>query len=105
MRLYEISSSNQVIIVLSGTNIDFDDQFKLIISAKDMFVRMKRKSNLSTLLNGNVSVLEHDLKRFIRTSFLEPKDPDLIQRKKKARTMLRNLKIISQEIELFLTQN
>jgi hypothetical protein len=93
MKIFEIETNNQVMIILQGFDTKFDEEEALFIKAYTLFSKTKHCSKLSEL---KIEIEEYllTLNAFITYDWPDKTDPDIANLINKAITSKNNLEIL-----------
>lgn len=95
MRLYEIISENQLILELSGIDVDFVSTYNFICDAHNLLVSLNSPYR-HRKLHGNIDILESDIHKFLNIQFFP--DIDIENLVENSNDILTKLDIIRKQI-------
>jgi hypothetical protein len=96
MRLSEIKSENQLIIKLKEIDINFDEEYELIINTHNFMKTHRIGSSRHRILLNNINNFEIRINNFMSMGFLPDRDINNIRLK--IRKYAKNLELIKKEI-------
>ena len=96
MRLFEIKAQNRSLILLSGIDTNFDDEYNLIIETHAFMKNKNLGAYRHRNLLNNIDNLELKINKFLNFGFLPDRDINYIRIK--IRKYMKNLDIIKKQI-------
>ena len=96
MRLFEIKAQNRALILLSGIDTNFDDEYNLIIETHNLMKNKNLGSYRHRNLLNNIDNLELKINKFLNFGFLP--DRDINNTRLKIRKYMKNLDIVKSQI-------
>jgi hypothetical protein len=99
MRIFEITIENKVWMLLTGTRIDFSDDYYDVVKGIEAMIKVQSPSRNRALL-PNIINFENELNEIAVKQFPDENGPDVIKSKKDIGKMLEHLSYLRSQLKV-----